>query len=159
MPARASRGSGLSRPRRADRREQAGQITAMLVIFCLCLLLAVVAVTDLSAAYLRRESAISLADGASLAATEAAAAGSIYGNPDTDFVPIDATAATAAVRSYLLDIGAYGDYPGLTVDVTVVGHRVVVALAMPYRLPVPVPGVDRTTLVHASGSAELPIYQ
>lgn len=142
-----------------SRSDQTGQITAMLVIFCLCLLLAIVAVTDLSAAYLRRESAISLADGASLAATEAAAAGAIYRDPDTDFVPIDPAAAAAAVRAYLTRTGAYGDYPGLRADVSVVGHRVVVALTMPYQLPIPVPGVQQTTLVHASGSAELPIYQ
>lgn len=144
---------------RSAGRGDGGQITAMLVIFCLCLLLAIVAVTDLSAAYLRRESATSLADGASLAATEAAVAGSIYHDTDSGFVPIDQPAAEAAVRSYLVEIGAYGDYPGLRAEVTVVGHRVVVALTMPYQLPVPVPGVGRSTLVHASASAELPIYQ
>ncbi len=136
-----------------------GQITAMLVIFTLCLLLAVIAVTDLSAAYLRRQSAISLADGAALAATEAAAAGSIYGNPDSGYVPIDKTAAAAAVRAYLVEIGAYGDYPGLTYRIGVAGHQVVVTLAMPYTLPVPVPGVEQTTIVHAASAAELPIYQ
>lgn len=139
--------------------DEAGQITAMLVIFCLCLLLTIIAVTDLSAAYLRRENAISLADGASLAATEAAAAGGIYSDPDATFVPIDRAGAAAAVQEYLLTTGAFGDYPGLRADVTVVGQRVVVALTMPYRLPIPVPGVDQTTIVHASGSAELPIYQ
>lgn len=143
----------------AHRRDASGQITAMLVIFCLCLLLTIAAVTDLSAAYLRRQNAISLADGASLAATEAAAAGAIYRNPDADFVPIDRAAAAVAVEDYLLRTGAYSDYPGLRADVSVIGHRVVVALTMPYRLPIPVPGVDGTTLVHASGSAALPIYQ
>lgn len=34
--------------------EEGGSITAMLVIFCVCLLLLVIAVTDLSAAYLPR---------------------------------------------------------------------------------------------------------
>lgn len=148
-----------ARPMSSREAAQSGQITAMLIIFCLCLLLTIVAVTDLSAAYLRRESATSLADGASLAATEAAAAGAIYRNPNAQFVPIDRTAAAAAVHTYLLRTGAYGDFPGLRADVTVVGHRVVVALTMPYRLPIPVPGVNPTTFVHASGSAELPIYQ
>lgn len=138
---------------------QAGQITAMLVMFMLCLLLTVIAITDLSAAYLRRENAISLADGASLAATQAAAAGSIYHSGDAGYVPINQPAAAKAVRSYLAATGAYADYPGLTSRVYVVGHRVVVALTMPYRLPIPVPGVRQTTLVHASAAAELPIYQ
>lgn len=142
-----------------SRHRDDGVITAMLVIFALCLLLTIIAVTDLSAAYLRRQAAMSLADGASLAATEAAAAGSIYGNDGDGFVPIDQPAAAAAVRRYLTTTGAYGDYPGLRSQVQVVGHQVVVRLTMPYRLPVPVPGVRPTTLIHATGAAELPIYQ
>lgn len=134
-------------------------ITGMLVLLSLCLLIAIIAVTDLSAAYLRRENAVSLADGASLAATQAAAAGSIYRNPGASFVPIDRSAAAAAVSAYLLSIGAYRDYPGLRYVVTVVGHRVVVSLTMPYPLPIPLPGVEGSALIHATGSAELPIYQ
>lgn len=144
---------------RTQGRCEGGQITAMLVIFMLCLLLTIIAVTDLSAAYLRRQSAMSLADGASLAATEAAAAGSIYSRPDRGFVAIDQEGASRAVRAYLSRTGAYGDYPGLSCRVDVVGHRVLVFLAMPYRLPIPVPGVQETTLVHATSAAELPIYQ
>jgi hypothetical protein len=134
-------------------------ITGMLVIFCLCLLLLIVAVTDLSAAYLRRESAMSLADGASLAATEAAAASAIYTDPRAGFVPIDRHGATAAVHAYLARTGAYAEYPGLRSRVSVVGHRVVVALTMPYHLPIPVPGVKRVVSVHGTSAAELPIYQ
>jgi hypothetical protein len=142
--------------RRLPNRSEDGQITAMLVIFSICLLIAIVAATDISASYLRRQSATSLADGAALAATEAAAAGGIYADSD-DFVAIDETAARAAVDSYLSEVGAYGDYPGLTVAVDVVGHQVEVALMMPYRLPVRMPGVDTTTTIHATASAELPI--
>lgn len=138
--------------------EEGGSITAMLVIFCVCLLLAVIAVTDLSAAYLRRQVATSLADGAALAATQAAAAGSIYSHPHGGYVAINQPAAAAAVRSYLTRTGAYGDYPGLTSTVRVVGHRVQVFLTMPYDLPIPVPGVEPTTLIHATSAAELPIY-
>jgi hypothetical protein len=134
-------------------------ITGMLVIFAMCLLLTVIAVTDLSAAYLRRQAAMSLADGAALAATQAAAAGSVYQGGGGLFVPISQGAATAAVRRYLVTTGAYGDYPGLRSRVQVVGHRVVVFLAMPYRLPIAVPGVEQITTVHATSAAELPIYQ
>lgn len=144
---------------RGRERDQPGVITAMLVIFAICLLLTVVAVTDLSAAYLRRQSAMSLADGASLAATGAAAAGSIYHNGSGDYVPINQAAAAAAVRRYLTTTGAYREYPGLRSRVQVVGHRVLVLLTMPYRLPIPVPGVQPVTLVHAASAAELPIYQ
>ena len=55
--------------------------------------------------------------------------------------------------------GAFRDYPGLRSRVRVVGHQVEVTLTMPYRLPIPVPGVQPTTLVHATSAAELPIYQ
>jgi hypothetical protein len=128
----------------------------MLVIFSICLLLAIIAVTDVSASYLRRQSATSLADGAALAATQAAAAGGIYTDAD-DFVAIDEPAAEAAVDQYLREVGAYASYPGLVADVDVDGHVVSVALVMPYRLPVPVPGVERVTTIHATASAELPI--
>lgn len=140
------------------RRDQAGQITAMLIIFCMCLLLVVVAVTDLSAGYLRRQSAGSLADGAALAATSAAAAGSIYGGQHDRYVPIDPVAARAAVRTYFTRTRAFVHYPGLRYGVTVTGHVVTVWLSMPFTLPVPVPGVRRTTTVHGVSSAELPIY-
>jgi hypothetical protein len=130
----------------------------MLVIFALCLVLTIVAVTDLSAAYLRRQTALSLADGAALAATEAAAASSVYDHPNSGFVDIDQPAAAKAVRLYLGRVGAFRSFRGLTVRVAVVGHRVVVAVVMPYRLPVPVPGVAPTTLIHATSAAELPVY-
>jgi len=134
-------------------------ITGMLVIFAICLLLTVIAVTDLSAAYLRRQGAMSLADGAALAATEAAAAGAVYQGGSGRFVPINETAAAAAVHRYLTTTGAYAEYPGLRTQVRVVGHQVLVLLTMPYRLPIPVPGVTQVTTVHASSAAELPIYQ
>ena len=150
--------SGRVAPR-IPHRHQSGVITGMLVIFSICLLLTVIAVTDLSAAYLRRQAAMSLADGASLAATQAAAAGSVYTHPHGGYVAIDQRAAAAAVRAYLARTGAYGEYPGLRATVQVAGHQVLVHLTMPYHLPIPVPGVRRVTLVHATSAAELPIYQ
>ncbi len=158
-PAPASTSSAVDgvAVRRRRPRDQTGQITAMLIIFSLCALLAVVAVTDISASYLRRQSATSLADGAALAATEAAAA-NVYGSADDEYVPIEPAAAYAAVTTYLRDTGSYTAYPGLSVSVSVEGATVRVALTMPYQLPVPLPGVDSTTTIHATGSAQLPIY-
>ena len=138
--------------------DERGQITAMLVLFAICLLLAVTAVTDVSAAYLRRQAVTSLADGAALAASDGAAAAGVYGGADDDFVTISQPAAEAAVDSYLRDLGAYSHYPGLRVAVQVVGYTVTVYLAMPYQLPVPVPGVPGTTTIHADGSSVMPIY-
>ena len=150
--------TGAARPRRLDRRgDEAGQITAMLVIFSLCLLIAVSAVTDIAASYLRRQAVTSLADGAALAASDAAAAASVY-DGGGDYVPIDQTAATAAVGAYLTSIDAYTRYPGLSAQVVVDGYTVRVSLTMPYQLPINLPGVDDTTTIHASGASTMPIY-
>ena len=148
----------MRRQARRHLRGEAGQITAMLVLFTVCLLLAIVAVTDVSAAYLRRQAATSLADGAALAATDAAAAAGVYGSAEEEYVRIDETAAAEAVDRYLVDTGAYETYPGLLAQVWVDGHTVRVHLSMPYELPVSVPGVDDVTVIDATGASVLPIY-
>jgi hypothetical protein len=129
----------------------------MLAIFSVCLLLAIIAVTDISASYLRRQAVVSLADGAALAASDGAAAAGVYGQ-SADFVMIGQPAAAAAVDSYLRQTGAYARYPGLHVEVAAEGHTVTVYLSMPYSLPIPVPGVAGTTTLHAVGASEMPIY-
>jgi hypothetical protein len=142
----------------ARRGDEDGQITAMLVILGICLLLAIIAVIDISGSYLRRQAAMSLADGAALSASDAAAAAGVYGNAQDSFVVIDEGAATAAVDSYLRGTGAFVRYPGLRVQVRVVGHTVTVDLSMPYALPVTLPGVASSATIHGSGAAEMPIY-
>jgi Flp pilus assembly protein TadG len=131
----------------------------MLVMFALILLLAIAAVTDISASYLRRQAVTNLADGAALAATDAAAAAGVYADPDAEYVTIDPEAAQEAVEQYLTSTGAYADYPGLAAEVWVDGYAVRVALTAPYDLPVPVPGVTSTVDVHGAGSSVMPIYQ
>jgi Putative Flp pilus-assembly TadE/G-like len=129
----------------------------LIVLFAVCLVLVISAVTDVSGSYLRRQAAMSLADGAALAASNGAAAAGIYSSSNK-FVVISQAAAQAAVASYLQQTGAYTRYPGLLVDTVASGHIVTVSLEMPYHLPVPVPGVDATTTVHATASSEMPIY-
>lgn len=138
--------------------DERGQITAMLVLFTICLLLAIIAVTDVSASYLRREAATSLADGAALAASDGAAAAGIYGGRSDKYVVIGQAAAEAAVDAYLRDTGAYSRYPGMQASVVAQGHTVTVSLAMSYKLPVPLPGVAATTTIHATAASQLPIY-
>lgn len=130
----------------------------MLVLFTLSLLLAIVAVTDLSSAYLHRQSAMSMADGAALAAASSAPAASLYAERNRAYLPIDRRVAAAAVDDYLRSTGAYRRHRGMTVQVAVVGSSVRVALAVPFRLPVPVPGVARWSLVHGAASAAMPVY-
>ncbi len=139
------------------RKDERGQITAMLIIFAVCLLLAISAVTNIAGSYLRRQAATSLADGAALSASDAAAAGGVYGPPGA-YVVIDQAAAASAVEAYLRQTGAHGTYPGLRAEIVVDDNTVVVYLSMPYALPVTLPGVQNSTTIHASGSAVMPIY-
>lgn len=148
-----------SPPARQPRaRDERGQITAMLVLFAICLLLAVIAVTDVSASYLRRQAATSLADGAALAASDGAAGAAVYNGLNDQYVVIGQAAAQAAVDGYLRETGAYAAYPGLRVEVVASGHTVTVSLSMPYQLPVPAPGVAGVATIHATGASEMPIY-
>jgi hypothetical protein len=135
-----------------------GQITAMLVLLSICLLLAIIAVTDISGSYLRRQAVSSLADGAALSASDSAVASGIYRGSDVGFVDIDPAAATAAVEEYLLRSGAFARYPGIDARVVVDGHVVTVYLTTPYRLPVAMPGVPATATIHGSAAVEVPIY-
>ena len=68
--------SGVDR-RRVSRTDD-GSITPLLIVFALCLALMIGAVIDVSAAYLRRQATASLADGAALSASDAAAAAAVY---------------------------------------------------------------------------------
>jgi Putative Flp pilus-assembly TadE/G-like len=147
-----------ARRRRPHSRAEDGQITAMLVLLSMCLLLAIVAVTDISGSYLRREAAGSLADGAALAASNSAVAAGFYRSSDAGYVDVDPAAASAAVQNYLGRTGAFTRYPGLDVRVVVEGHVVTVYLTMPYRLPVTMPGAPHTATIHASAAVEVPIY-
>jgi uncharacterized membrane protein len=137
-------------------RDQRGQITILLLTFAVCLILAISAVIDIAASYLRRQAGTSLADGAALSASDAAAAVSVYS--EADFVAIDEPAARDAVNAYLRSVEAYAAYPGLHVDVSVHGFRITVALTMPYQLPVHVPGGHDSISIHVESTATMPIY-
>jgi hypothetical protein len=130
----------------------------MLVLFSICLLMTVIAVTDISGSYLRRQAMASLADGAALSASDSAVASGIYRRPDVGYVDIDPAAASAAVQQYLLQAGAFRQYPGLDAKVVVDGHVVKVYLTTAYRLPVPMPGVAAGATIHGSAAVEVPIY-
>lgn len=131
----------------------------LMIAFGLCLLLLIAAVTDLSAAFLRRQSATSLADGAALAASDAAAAAAVYSGTEDAYVRFDETAVAGAVEVYLREVGAYAAYPGLVPQVQVDATVVTVRITMPYDLPIPVPGVADTVTIDADSSVQMPIYQ
>jgi hypothetical protein len=143
----------------APGRSDDGTVTPLLIAFALCLALMIAAVVDVSATFLRRQATASLADGAALSASDAAATASVYAGEGREFVPIDEDAARHAVAAYLEDSGAVTRYPGLRAAVQVIGGRtIVVELTMPYDLPISVPGSRDAIVIRVESSAELPVY-
>lgn len=139
-------------------RDENGTVSVLIVAFSICLLLTITAVTDVTSAYLRRQTADSLADGAALAGSSGAAGSSVYGSVDGGYVEVAEEAARVAVAEYFEQSGAVRDYPGLDWAVRVDGPTVFVDLDLPYTMPVPFPGFDSETTVHGSAASRLPVY-
>lgn len=145
----------MSDPAPAHHRDEAGQTTVLIVGFAAVLALLVAVVVDSSAAYLQRQGLDTLADGAALRGADLGATGEdVYrgGVPETE-LELTAAQARAAVTSYLKEVGAYADYPGLTTDVAVSSTTVTVELSAPVDLPLSVPGSPDRPLVGATGAA------
>jgi Flp pilus assembly protein TadG len=137
-------------------RDQHGTASLLIVGLAVVLLMMAAVVTDASAAYLQRQGLDTLADGAALTAADAGASGEeAYGAGLSDDLHLDPATARAAAVDYLLRVGAYARYPGLTVDVTVDSstQRVVVAVRAPVRLPLHVPGSPDHASIGARSAA------
>ena len=142
--------------RRTDQhRGERGQTSVIIIGFAVVVLLLVVVVVDAGAAYLKRQSLDSLADGAALYGADAAAEGrDVYsGGLGTDDLDLSADIARAAVNHYLRSTGAYGAHPGLIFDIAVDGTSIRVAIAAPVDLPLTLPGGPESPTVRAVGSA------
>lgn len=144
-------------PRRSDPRDERGSTSVLIIGFSVVLAMVVALVTDASAAYLRRQSLDTLADGAALRGADLGATGrDVYeGGVPADRLELTAPRVRAAVASYLRETGAYGTYPGITFTVEV--HRaeqsVEVHLRAPLDLPLSIPGSPEHATVGATGSA------
>lgn len=139
------------------RRGQGGQATMLIIGFATLLAMVVALVVDASAAYLQRQGLDTLADGAALHGADLGATGEetyVEGVPDQR-LRLTAAAARASVHRYLLDVGAYRRYPGLTCTVAVDAGatRVTVRVRAPLDLPLTVPGAPQRATVGAVGSA------
>ena len=139
--------------RRDPRRRERGQLTVLMVGCFLVVAGLCVVVVDSSAAYLQRQSLNSLADGAALAAVDAADLASVYTEGVGADVVIDPAAARVRVRDYLVGVGAFASYPGLSVGVQTDGPDVEVSIRAPLDLPLTPPGWDGTSRVTASAAA------
>lgn len=137
------------------RRDERGSVTPLIVGFALVVLMLVAVVVDATAAHLERQSLTTLAEGAALQGADLGAEGREVYTQGLGDRPLLVTPerARAAVREYLATVGAYADHPGLAVDVTVDGARVVVRLSTRIELPLSLPGTSRLARVSATGAA------
>ena len=136
-------------------RDEAGQVTVMIVGFAAVLAMLVATVVDASAAYLQRQGLDTVADGAALRGADLGASGrEIYaGGVPPERLQLTAAAARAAVGTYLVDTGAYRTYPGLRYQVSLGDDRVSVRLQAPLDLPLTMPGSPEHASIGAVGSA------
>ncbi|WP_298758544.1 Tad domain-containing protein [uncultured Nocardioides sp.] len=146
----------MSRHQRDDR-GQRGSVTPLVVGFATILALGIALVTDATAAYLQRSGLSTLADGAALSGADAGATGRAtytQGVPADD-LPVDAAAARAGVETYLRQVRAHQEYPGLRVSVRVdpATSSVHVRLTAPLDLPLAIPGGPDGSTVAAEGEA------
>lgn len=137
--------------------DEAGQTTIFIVGLAVVLLMTMAVVVDASAAFLRRQSLDSLADGAALAGADAGASGQdVYlTGVDPERLQLFTASARDGVAGYLRDSGAYAHFPGLhwSVHVDPATRTVSVSLQAPLALPFQVPGGPGRTVVGATGSA------
>lgn len=133
-----------------------GSSTPLIIGFAAVILLLVAVVVDASAAYLARQRLDALADGAALQGADLGAQGTdVYdgGLAGGGDLAISRAEAELAVRTYLRQVGAHADHPGLRAVVRVEGDRVVVELEAPVDLPLRLPGAPERPTVASVGSA------
>jgi uncharacterized membrane protein len=134
-------------------RDEAGQVTVLVIGFALLLLMAVGVTVDASAAYLQRQSLSTLADSAALAGADEVEGAAVYtAGLDGARAPLDTDRIRGVVGDHLREVGAYAEFPGLSFDVAVRDRSVVVRVSAPLDLPVTVAGLTEGR-VGARGSA------
>lgn len=139
--------------RPARSRGEHGQTSLLIIGFAVVLLLMVVVVVDASAAYLRRQSLDSLADGAALAAADGLRSEHVYQQGLGERAEIDPVVARSYAAGYLAASGAGGKYPGLTYSVQTSADSVVVRVTAPLALPFSPPGwAEEATITGTAAS-------
>lgn len=139
--------------RRSDRVSDRGTVTVLVVGFIVVVALLAAVVVDASAAYLRRQSLMSLADGAVLAAADGVEGEQVYTAGLGAHAVVDPQAAQRYAADYLRTTGAAADHPGLSWRVTTDGTVVTVRVAAPLDLPITPSGWSGATTVTGTASA------
>ena len=129
------------------RRDDAGQITLMIIGFVMIVVLAVGVVANASKAFVYRRSLASWADGAAIAAAQHVAEDAIYAGPLVGELPISEHGAHAAVADYVARNGLAERFEGLDVEVSVNDGAGTVTVEFAATVP----------LVLAAGAATIPI--
>ncbi len=145
------------RDRQGEPSRDRGSAAPLIIGFAVVIILTIGVVVDASAAYLHRQSLASVADGAALVAADAGAEGSeVYAGGLTE-EPLNLTQSKAVegARRYLVQVGAFRDFPDLALDVTVRGDEVIVRVSAPVDLPLPVPGAPESPRISATSSASV----
>lgn len=135
--------------------QERGQITLLVIGFAAILVSLVAVVVDASQVVLLRRSLSSVADGAALAAAQSIGERAFYSGQTPDALPLDPSAARAAVAEHLSGV----DLDLRVVEVSVDGDRVTVAVAAAADLPLvgAVTSAFEGTMVTARASARSPI--
>jgi len=150
-----------ARPPGGDERgqvtDECGQAAVLIVGFALLIGMLIAVVIDASSAYIQRQGLNSLADGAALHGADLGATGeeAYTGGVNDELLELTRAKAKEAVRRYLVDVGAYRRYPGLSYTVVVDSdsERITVRLDAPLDLPLTFPGSPDSASIGASGSA------
>lgn len=140
-------------PAQATVRDEGGQTAVLIIGFTLVVAMMVAVVVDATAAYLRHQHLSTLADGAALAAADGIAGEHVYTAGLGERPVVDPRAASSLAADHIAATGAGRAYPGLVYDVETQGDRVVVRVAAPLDLPLPLPGVAERTWVTGTAAA------
>jgi hypothetical protein len=137
-------------------RDEAGQVTMLILGFAGILVMAIVVVIDASAAYLQRQGLDNLA---ALYGADLGSAGVYEQGLDGQRLLQQEAAVEAAVRDYLTRAEAGAKYPGIDVAVRVdaTGRSVTVLLRAPLDLPLRIPGSPASPRIGASSTAAVTV--
>lgn len=135
------------------RRSDRGTVTVLIVGFIVVVGLLTAVVVDASAAYLRRQSLMALADGSALAAADGVEWEQVYTTGLGEQAVVDPQVAHDFVADYLRTTGAFAEHPGLSWRVSTDGTVVTVRVAAPLDLPITPSGWAGATIVSGTASA------
>lgn len=142
-------------------RDERGSTIPLIVGLAVVLIMAIVVVVDASAAFLRRQSLDTLADGAALRGADLGSVGAYTdGIPEGRLQQVEIQ-VDRAVAAYLRDSGAYTAFPGIRhqCDVDEAAAKVTVRLVAPLDLPLTIPGSPDRPEVSATGTAAVTVLR